>query len=99
MEVEFSSNRLERCANDYRAAVQEWGVAVARRYMARIRLIRSAGSFNVLRSNRSLRLHLLAGRRQGQYAIDLTNRWRLIILPGQSESQVVVVEVTQHYDC
>ena len=99
MEIEFATNRLERCADDYNAAVREWGAPVARRYQARIRLLRGAVSFNVLRSNRSLRLHRLSGRRQRQYAIDLTNRWRLIIVAGQTENQLVVVEVTQHYEC
>ena len=99
MEIEFASAQLERCSQDYRMAVREWGVSVARRYQARIRLLRGATSFSVLRSNPSLRLHRLLGRRQGQFAIDLTERWRLIVVRGEAANRLVIMEVTQHYDC
>ena len=54
MEVRFASNRLERCADDYREAVQDWGAPVARRYIARVRMLRDAAAFRDLWSNRSL---------------------------------------------
>lgn len=98
MEIEFASNRLERCADDYRLAVREWGRPVARQYIARVRILRDAAAFRDLWGYRALRLHPLAGPRQGQYAIDLTQRWRLIVVPGPTANQLVIVEVTQHYD-
>ena len=98
MEVRFASNRLGRCADDYREEVREWGAPVARRYISRVRVLRDAAAFRDLWSNRSLRLHPLSGQRQGQYAIDLTNRWRLIVVPDQSGNGLVIAEVTQHYD-
>lgn len=98
MGVRFASNRLERCADDYLEAVREWGAPVARRYIARVRVLRDAAAFRDLWGNRSLRLHSLSGQRQGQYAIDLTNRWRLIVVPGMAGNGLVIAEVTQHYD-
>ncbi|MEX2599547.1 MAG: type II toxin-antitoxin system RelE/ParE family toxin [Dehalococcoidia bacterium] len=98
MEVEFSSNRLAQCYRQSDRAVRQWGEAVARKYITRIEILYAQPTFDSLRTLRSLRLHPLKGRRQGQYAIDLTGQWRLIVTPGAKEEQVRVEEVTNHYD-
>lgn len=45
-----------------------------------------------------MRLHALTGRRQGQYAVDLTGRWRLIVEIHEASNSLEVLEVTNHYD-
>ena len=97
MEIEFATNRLERCADDYNTAVREWGSSVARRYQERIGTLLDAPNFNFLREAQALRLHRLAGRRQEQYAIYLIGRWRLIIAQGPGANAVTVQEVSNHY--
>lgn len=59
-------------------------------------LILDADDFRDLFAFASLRLHPLTGERQGQYAMTLVGRWRLIVsLEG---SIVVIEEVSNHYD-
>ncbi len=97
MEVSFANNRLLRCYEQSGQAVRRWGEAVGRKYIRRVEQIYAAPTFDTLRTIRSLRLHLLKGTRQGQYAIDLTGQWRLIITQGPAVDQVTVKEVTNHY--
>ena len=46
---------------------------------------------------RSLRFHKLSGEREGQYAIVLDDRWRLIVSYMDAESKFRVEEVSRHY--
>ena len=46
---------------------------------------------------RAMNLHPLTGDRRGQLAIRLTGRARLIVEPGGSDDEIVVVEVSDHY--
>jgi plasmid maintenance system killer protein len=47
----------------------------------------------------ALRLHPLTGPRQGQLAMTLKWRWRLIVTVGSDTMTVVrVEEVSKHYD-
>ena len=64
----------------------------------RVNELHAAPTFDSLRTIRSLRLHALKGRRQGQYAIDLTGQWRLIVTRGAAADRIRVEEVTNHYD-
>lgn len=98
MELIFASNSLEHCADDQRAAAQQWGHLVGRKYVERIRILRDVPSFDGLRNIRALRLHRLAGRRQEQYAIDLTGAFRLILRRGSLANELIVLEVSNHYD-
>jgi len=45
---------------------------------------------------RHLRLHQLTGDRQGQWALDLTERWRLVVGVPAPDT-VMIEEVSQHY--
>ena len=98
MEVEFASNRLAQCYEQSSHAVRLWGLAVARKYITRVGELHAAPTFDSLWSIRALRLHPLKGRRLGQYAMDLTGQWRLIVTQGSAADQVRVEEVTNHYD-
>ena len=98
MEVEFNTNRLERRYDSIAAATREWGPAVARSYIDKINRIYAMDTFSDLYQHRGLRLHALHGEYAGKFAITLTGRYRLIIGRGHSEDQVVIYEVTNHYD-
>ena len=98
MEIEFNTRRLERCYLNNSAAIREWGPAVAQRYSDRIETIRSVAAFRDLYDYRPLRLHALHGQQAGKFAITLIGRYRLIIGRGNSPDQLIIYEVTIHYD-
>lgn len=44
-----------------------------------------------------MRLHPLKGSKRGELSIYLTGQWRLIVEKGDTEEQIVVKEVNNHY--
>jgi proteic killer suppression protein len=70
---------------------------VAEQYIRRIDTLQAVPEFNDLRAIRSLRLHPLRGDREGEYAMTLHGRWRLILRLDVSNSRLIVQEVTNHY--
>lgn len=97
MRVIFANNRLRQCFENYNQAQREWDVAVAKKYIQRITWIVNADNFNDLRQIRSLRLHQLSGQRAGQFAVDLNNRWRIILVYDENQDTVHILEVINHY--
>ena len=98
MEVIFKTKQLKLCHEVSDKAVQKWGPVVARKYVIRINELYAVKDFHDAYEIRSLRLHPLKGGREGQLSISLTGRWRLIVAKGASEEQVIVEEVSNHYD-
>jgi proteic killer suppression protein len=98
VDVEFRTKHLEECFRREAAARQAWGATIARRYIERILIIQSAKDIGDLFRVPPLRFHALKGGRQGQYAMTLVDRWRLIVTLGGEEVTVVrVEEVSKHY--
>ena len=97
MEVSFRSSQLERCYRNSQQARRRWGDVVARKYIQRVDELLDAETFQDLRQLRFMRLHALTGRRDGQFAIDLTGRWRLIVAIGEMSDSLEILEVTNHY--
>ena len=97
MKVYFANNRLRRCFEDSGRARREWGTAVANKYIQRIHYILDTPDFAELRKIRFLRLHPLRGKLAGRFAIDLNNRWRIILTYIEDEEAVRILEVTNHY--
>ena len=97
MQVEFATNRLQRCYNAIANGSRSWGPSVARRYIQRIDVLREAENISILYGIRSLRLHRLSGRRRGRFSISLDRRWRIILSYVESENKVRIEEVTNHY--
>jgi proteic killer suppression protein len=98
LRVEFAANQMQRFYERYEQGARKWGETVARKYIQRINILQAAQDFQHLSGIRSLRLHPLKGDRRGQWAIDLHDRWRLIVTPLDNPSGVRVEEVSQHYD-
>ena len=94
--IEFASRDLEKCAQETRRAIRQWGAAVGDKYVQRVATIAQAPTFDMLFKLRFLRLHPLSGERKGQFALTLHDRWRLII-SKVSDKVVRIEEVTNHY--
>jgi len=85
-----------RCYQESDRAIRRWGPDIGRRYIQRIQVLYAAKRFSDLSTIRSLRLHALKGEREGQYAMTLLGRWRLVVVPV-GEDKVRLEEVTSHY--
>ena len=99
MRVTFRKKKLEKCYLESQRAIREFGPEVGRRYIQRINIIKSARNVEALKQQRPLRCHPLKGKREGQWAIDLTDRYRLIFsLLGDELEIAQIEEVSNHYD-
>lgn len=98
LEIRFRTRHLEQCFLELKVATRAFGADVARRYIQRIQIIKAARSADELRSFPGLRFHPLAGDRRGQFAMNLTGFYRLIItLQGAQLEIVQIEEVSKHY--
>lgn len=97
MQVEFGLKQLLKAYERSEIGTRQWGEVIARKYIQRVNTLFAASSWADLQTIRALRLHLLKGSRQGQWAIDLHDRWRLVV-EKVDEQTVRIREVSQHYD-
>ena len=98
MEVEFRTRRLRSCYADSSAGAREWGDKVARRYIERVNILKSAKAVDDLHKIAALLFHSLKGDRQGQYSITLVDRWRVVVTFRDDALTVVrIEEVSAHY--
>jgi proteic killer suppression protein len=98
LEVTFGTRHLERCYAEHKLAAREFGADVSRRYIQRINLIKAAQSIDDLPRLPGLRFHALSGDRKGQYAVNLTGFYRLILTLHGSRLEIVrIEEVSKHY--
>ena len=96
MELEFSSNRLAHAGASLSEAGQFFGVAIGRKYIQRLAILRATDKFNQLFGHYSLKLHPLKGSRSGQYSIILTGNYRLII-EKLEEDRVRIIDVEDYH--
>jgi len=99
LEIRFKTKKLEKQYLSSNEAIKAYGVQVAKKYIMRINILKSAKSFEDLYSMPSLKFHPLTGNRQGEYAISLTGYYRLIIInDGEVFDIAKIEEVSKHYD-
>jgi toxin HigB-1 len=100
MQIEFRNKALHAAYLDLAEGRKRWGQKVALKYIDRINHLKHAKRLDELFAFTQLRLHPLKGSRQGQWALDLTERWRLIITPREANDIEVIgiEEVTNHYE-
>jgi len=99
VEVTFRTTKLRKCYEGQAAAQRAWGVAVARAYVRCIEILKAVETLQAVAAFRHLRLHPLKGDRQGQHAIALDNRWRLIVTFEKGPpARVRIEEVSRHYE-
>lgn len=89
---------MRECYEESKRAVQEWGNKIARRYVERINILKAAKSGDDLYKIAPLRVHALKGKKKGQYALTLIDRWRLVItFVDETKTIVRIEEVSKHY--
>ena len=87
---------MQGCALSERNAMRRWGPKVGRSYIQRVGLLRQASDLQEFSGSRAYHLHALTGDRQGRWAINLTERWRLEFTI--TDGRVTIEEVNNHYD-
>ncbi len=98
MEIVFRTRKLEKEYTVSAKAIKAYGSDVARKYIQRVNIIKTAKDMDELMQLPRLRCHPLKGNRQGQYAINLTGFYRLIFtLVGNQMEIVCIEEVSKHY--
>lgn len=101
MYIEFRTGRLERCYRERRVREATWGKAVAQKYIQAVDLLKAADHPSDLRQFRSLNYHPLTADRQGQHALYLGKRERLIFSVREAGDEMIarIEKVsTTHYD-
>lgn len=98
MEVRFKTKKLQKQYENYKEALKAYGEPVAKKYIQRISILKSAKSFDDLYKIPQLKFHPLTGDREGEFAINLTGFYRLIITnDGDSFDIAKIEEVSKHY--
>lgn len=98
MEIEFKTKKLEKQFINHNEAIKAYGMQVAKKYIMRINILKSAKSFDELYKIPSLKFHPLSGDRKGEYAMSLTGYWRLIITKNGDVFDIAKIEeVSDHY--
>lgn len=97
MNIAFRTRRLERAYEESARAIRLWGEPGARKYITRIVELINARDFDDIKKLAALRAHPLRGKREGQWAIDMTDRWRLIVERSAVGNEVTILEVSRHY--
>jgi len=95
--IVFRTRRLCQAYEEVDRAIRLWGSDVAPKYISRVNAIYAAQNFDVIKRFRAFDTHELKGQRAGEWALALTRRWRLIVIPSEDGETVTVKEVTKHY--
>ena len=98
MEIRFRTKKLEKQYLNHKEAQKAYGQQVAKKYIMRINMIKTAKCFDELYAISTLKFHPLEGKRKGEYAITLTGFYRLIITnDGEIFDTARIEEVSKHY--
>jgi plasmid maintenance system killer protein len=95
--IVFDTRRLCQAYEEVNRAVRQWGPDVARKYVQRVDALYAAQNFDDIKHIRAFGAHQLKGQRAGQWALTLTKRWRLIVIPSEDGEAATIKEVTKHY--
>jgi len=98
LQLRFRNNKLQKQYEKSAEAEKAYGKQVAKKYIMRVTMLKSAKNFDELFSLPGWDFHPLKGNRKGEYAIKLTGFWRLIITnDGDTFDIAKIEEVSNHY--
>lgn len=97
MEVRYKNNSIRKVCTNANAARREYGEEMARKIHQRIDEISAIDTVDGLVIGRIGRCHALHGDREGQYAMDLSQPYRLIFIKIGNEIQIAEVQEIVDY--
>jgi proteic killer suppression protein len=84
MDLYFTDKRLEKACNSEKESVKKWGVDNAKKVRTRLTELRAAENLNQISFLPQARLHPLKGDRNGQFAVDVKQPYRLVFKPNHT---------------
>lgn len=111
MDISFKTKNLDKTLNQEKALHKKYGDRMAKTVSRRLAVLRSAPTLSSVPATPPDRLHLLTGRRKGQYAVDLVHPMRLVFEPDHDPvpltddggidtdevTAIVVIEVVDYH--
>lgn len=97
MDIEYRTKKLEKVCTDAHKAQQEYGSKMAEKIHQRIDEISVAASVEFMIEHRIGRCHALSNNRNGQYAVDLVQPYRMIFTKTNNELKIVRIEEITDY--
>jgi toxin HigB-1 len=99
LRIRFRTRILQQQYENSSKAFRAHGENVAKKFIERINIIKTVRNVDELIQIRALRCHPLKGKRDGEWAINLTGFARLIFtLEGDQLEIACIEEVSKHYD-
>ncbi len=95
--IHYKTKKLRKICENAEAAVKTYGLQMAAKIHQRIDEISSADSVEELVQYRIGRCHPLTGKREGQYAMDLTHPYRLVFTEEDDFTVSVRIEEIVDY--
>lgn len=109
VEIYFKTRKLERVFNSEPKLRKQFGDRRARAIAMRLAVLRNARTLSDVPTDPPERRHKLAGKRKGQYAVDLDHPYRLVFEPhresvgggeadaGGGVKAITIIEVTDYH--
>ncbi|MEN6565792.1 MAG: hypothetical protein ABFC57_05785 [Veillonellales bacterium] len=107
--IKYSNKTIEKVLNNDKLLIRTFGVSNARKIILRLNQIKAASSLGTMLTQRVGRCHPLSGDRMGQFAFDVEQPYRLIVMPkydnkaaeqAKDLSQIktiIIMEVTDYH--
>ncbi|MGL4999946.1 MAG: type II toxin-antitoxin system RelE/ParE family toxin [Cetobacterium sp.] len=95
MDINYKSKKLEKQCNDINNAQKDFGEQITKKLFQRIGELKAAQNLKEMSLIRSARLHSLSGKRENQYAINLTGNWRLILVADDGNMALEKIKIVK----
>lgn len=86
MKVEYRTKKLKKQCEDPKIAQKDYGKKIGIKLTKRINELIASENLSDIKNIPAARLHILKGKRQNEYAVDLVHPFRLIFIPLNEEN-------------
>lgn len=110
MDLTYKTKKLQNLCEDpkyNKELIKKYGSEVAKRLPQRIKELKAFDSLNDIPITSPFRRHKLTGDREGEFAINITNQYRLIFRQKENNiiiedlrsiKEIEIMEVSKHYE-
>lgn len=104
MDIQYKNIRLKKKLNDFEILKREYEEKIAKKILIRLTELQAAENLEIMTTGPPHFRHRLEGKRRGQFAIDITRKYKIIIEPMNGELErlytvtgIKIIEVSNHY--
>lgn len=87
MNVTYKNKKLEKKLTNLKSIKKHFG-EISKKLYRRVQALESAESLKDLYETKSLRCHMYAGDRKGEYSIDIYKNWRVIFKLNYEQNEI-----------